>query len=198
MKEVVIIDTRCANIASVQHAFERLGCRVYLTQTTKDIQQAERIVFPGVGHAAYAMRTLREVGIVSILPTLQQPLLGICLGMQILAKNTDEGPTETLGVLAETVRPLPRTKRSPHMGWDQVFYQENATPLFEGIKNGAYFYFVHSYALPICQSTVAWCDYGRHFSAVVKHNNFWGVQFHPEKSAENGRRMLSNFLELRT
>jgi imidazole glycerol-phosphate synthase subunit HisH len=195
--DAVIIDSGGANLASLQFAFERLGARTQVTSDAKTITTARRVVLPGVGAAADAMQRLRNSGIADLLPTLKQPVLGICLGMQLLFRRSEEGSTECLGVLPETVRRLQpaRGLPVPHMGWNQLDPLRD-DPILEGIARNDYVYFVHSYAVAASDMTLATSDYGTPLSAVVRKGNFWGAQFHPERSAGTGARLLANFLRL--
>ena len=197
MTEAVIIDSGGANLASLQFALERLGARTVVRSDSQAIAAAPRVLLPGVGSAADAMQRLRRSGLAELLPTLRQPVLGICLGMQLLFDRSAEGTTECLGVLAGTVRRLEAApgRPVPHMGWNQLT-DLRADPLLEGIERGEYFYFVHSYAVPASEATVAQVHYGESVSAVVRRGNFWGTQFHPERSASAGARLLANFLRL--
>lgn len=195
--DAVIIDSGGANLASLQYAFERLGARTHVTADAKTIATASRVVLPGVGAAADAMRRLRHSGVDTLLPTLTQPVLGICLGMQLLFSRSEEGSTACLGILPETVRrlrPAPGLP-VPHMGWNQLA-RVREDPILEGIAVNDYFYFVHSYAAPVSHLTLATTDYGIPVSAIVRRGNFWGAQFHPERSAATGARVLANFLRL--
>jgi len=195
--DTVIIDSGGANLASLQFAFERLGARTHVTTDAKAITTAARVVLPGVGAAADAMQRLRNSGIDTLLPTLTQPVLGICLGMQLLFDRSEEGSTQCLGILPETVRrlrPAPGLP-VPHMGWNQLSPVRD-DPILEGITPGDYVYFVHSYAAPLSDVTLATADYGIPVSAIVRKGNFWGAQFHPERSAGTGARLLANFLRL--
>lgn len=195
--DAVIIDSGGANLASLQYAFERLGARTHVTADAKTIATASRVVLPGVGAAADAMRRLRHSGVDTLLPTLTQPVLGICLGMQLLFSRSEEGSTACLGILPETVRrlrPAPGLP-VPHMGWNQLA-RVREDPILEGIAVNDYFYFVHSYAAPVSDLTLATTDYGIPVSAIVRRGNFWGAQFHPERSAATGARVLANFLRL--
>jgi imidazole glycerol-phosphate synthase subunit HisH len=195
--DAVIIDSGGANLASLQYAFERLGARTHVTADAKTITTASRVVLPGVGAAADAMRRLRHSGVDTVLPTLTQPVLGICLGMQLLFSRSEEGSTACLGILPETVRrlrPAPGLP-VPHMGWNQLATVRE-DPILEGIAVNDYFYFVHSYAAPVSELTLASTDYGIPVSAIVRRGNFWGAQFHPERSAATGARVLANFLRL--
>jgi imidazole glycerol-phosphate synthase subunit HisH len=195
--ETVIIDSGGANLASLQFAFERLGARTHVTTHADEIAAATRVILPGVGAAADAMQRLRNSGVAALLPRLTQPVLGICLGMQLLFQHSEEGSTDCLGILPETVRrlrPAPGLP-VPHMGWNQLAPVRD-DPLLEGIAPDEYVYFVHSYAAPVSSITLATADYGISVSAVVRKRNFWGTQFHPERSAATGARVLANFLEL--
>jgi imidazole glycerol-phosphate synthase subunit HisH len=196
MREAVIVDSG-ANLASLQYAFERLGARARVSQDPLTIASASHIVLPGVGAASDAMERLRRAGVVGPLTLLTQPVLGICLGMQLLFRNSEEGPTECLGLLADTVRRLEAApgRPVPHMGWNQLEGRRE-DPLLEGIPPREYVYFVHSYAAPVSQHTLASTDYGMPLSAVVRRGNFWGTQFHPERSGRAGARVLANFLRL--
>jgi glutamine amidotransferase len=195
--DAVIIDSGGANLASLQFAFERLGANTHVTTDAATITQAARVILPGVGAAADAMQRLRNSGIAELLPTLKQPVLGICLGMQLLFSRSEEGTTDCLGVMPETVRRLRPSPGLPvpHMGWNQLEPLRD-DPLLEGIARNDYVYFVHSYAVPVSAVTLATSDYGIPVSAVVRKGNFWGAQFHPERSARTGARLLANFLRL--
>ena len=195
--EVAIIDSGGANLASLQFAFERLGARTRVTSDASTITAAARVVLPGVGSAVDAMRRLRASGIAEVLANLRQPVLGICLGMQLLFERSAEGPTECLSLLPGDVRRLDAApgRPVPHMGWNQLT-RCREDPLLAGIAPGEYFYFVHSYAVPACEVTVAQVDYGQPLSGLVRRGNFWGAQFHPERSAAAGSRLLGNFLGL--
>ena len=192
----VIIDSGGANLASLQFAFERLGARTHVTADPQVIAAADRVILPGVGSAKDAMQRLRKSSLAAVLPTLTQPVLGICLGMQLLFRHSEEGSTDCLGILPDTVRRLePAPGRPvPHMGWNQIVAARQ-DPLLEGIANDEYVYFVHSYAVALSSLTLATAEYGIPVSAVVRQGNFWGTQFHPERSAETGARILANFLQ---
>jgi glutamine amidotransferase len=198
VSDVVIIDNGGANIASLRYALERLGASSHLTADPDELTGARRVILPGVGAAADAMARLRALGLVDLLPQLTQPVLGICLGMQLLFARSEEGEdTECLGIIDERVARFPDRAGHPvpHMGWNQLRLV-TPSPLFDGISDGDYVYFVHSYAAPIGPWTLAASDYGAEFSAAVRRGNFHGVQFHPERSAATGSRLLANFLEL--
>jgi glutamine amidotransferase len=195
--DAIIIDSGGANLASLQFAFERLGARTQVSTDAQAIKSAPRVILPGVGAAADAMRRLKASGVANLLPTLKQPVLGICLGMQLLFSRSEEGATECLDILPDTVRRLQPSPGLPvpHMGWNQLDPLRE-DPLMEGISPRDYVYFVHSYAAPVSALTLATTDYGTPVSAVVRKANYWGAQFHPERSAATGARLLANFLRL--
>jgi glutamine amidotransferase len=195
--DAVIIDSGGANLASLQFAFERLGAKTRVTANADEIIAAPRVVLPGVGSASDAMTRLRASGIASLLPSLTAPVLGICLGMQLLFEHSEEGDTQCLGILPDTVQRLkPGSGRPvPHMGWNQLAPLRD-DPLMDGIAANEYVYFVHSFAARVSDATLASTDYGIPLSAVVRRANFWGTQFHPERSATAGARLLANFLRL--
>ncbi|MFI3247020.1 MAG: imidazole glycerol phosphate synthase subunit HisH [Ferrimonas sp.] len=192
----VIIDTGCANFASVQYALTRLGHRAIISANPNIILNAERLILPGVGAAPAAMAHLAEKQLLPVLTQIQQPLLGICLGMQLLGEYSAEGQCALSGLLPQSVNRLAGEGLPlPHMGWNQLTVSDH--PLFHGIHNGDYVYFVHSYAMAIGADTLAQCHYGQAFSAAVGRNNLMGVQFHPERSGTVGAKLLNNFMELR-
>jgi glutamine amidotransferase len=195
--DAVIIDSGGANLASLQFAFERLGANTHVTADAAEIRSAPRVILPGVGSAADAMARLRNNRVADLLPSLTQPVLGICLGMQLLFERSEEGETECLGILPDSVRRLqPKDGRPvPHMGWNQLAPLRE-DPLLDGIAVNDYVYFVHSFAAPVSDMTLASADYGTTLSAIVRRGNFWGTQFHPERSAHVGARVLANFLKL--
>lgn len=195
--DAVIIDSGGANLASLQFAFERLGAKTQVTADAREIRSAPRVILPGVGSAGDAMARLRSNQVAELLPTLTQPVLGICLGMQLLFERSEEGNTECLGILPTSVRRLqPKDGQPvPHMGWNQLTLVRE-DPLLEGVMPNDYVYFVHSFAAPVSDVTLASADYGTTLSAVVRRSNFWGTQFHPERSAQVGARVLANFLKL--
>ena len=204
-QKLVIIDTGCANLASVRMAFERLGVQPQVSSKAVDIEQADKLILPGVGTAVAAMKNLNERGLVPLIRAAKQPLLGFCLGMQMLAQASEEsmstadqgcGEIDCLGIVPGKIRLMEvGNLRLPHMGWNQITHDETH-PLLKGIHSGSYFYFVHSYALEVTEATMATCDYGRPFTAIVGRDNFFGAQFHPERSGAAGARLLQNFLEL--
>lgn len=195
--ELAIVDSGGANLASLRYALERLGARSVVTSDPATIRAAARVILPGVGSAADAMRRLRERGLDAVLASLERPVLGICLGMQLLFERSEEGGVECLGILPGSVQRLtPAADRPvPHMGWNQL-HPLRADPLLAGIEPGAYVYFVHGYAAPVAAHTIASTDYGTELSAVVRRDNFRGTQFHPERSGRIGARVLANFLEV--
>ena len=195
--DAVIIDSGGANLASLQFAFERLGAKTRVSADPAQITSASRVILPGVGSAVDAMSRLRKSGVAALLPSLTQPVLGICLGMQLLFQRSEEGDTDCLGILPDQVKRLqPAQGRPvPHMGWNQLAPLRN-DPILEGISADDYVYFVHSFAAPVSDVTLASADYGIALSAIVRRGNFWGTQFHPERSAQTGARVLANFLRL--
>ena len=197
MSAVAIIDNGGGNVASVRYALERLGAEAVLTADPERIRAAPRVILPGVGAARDAMRRLADTGLDRLIPALTQPVLGICLGMQLLYASSTEGDTACLGILPGGAARLVAApgRAVPHMGWNQLV-PVRASPLLAGIVAGDYAYFVHSYALPPGPDTVATCDYGGAFTAIVSRGNFHGAQFHPERSAASGARLLANFLAL--
>jgi glutamine amidotransferase len=196
-REVVIIASGGANIASLRFALERLGANSKVSADPEQIRKATHVILPGVGAAANAMSRLRQSNLDTVIPSLQQPVLGICLGMQLLFDASEEGRANCLGIIpglasrfaAAAGRPV------PHMGWNTLSI-ERPSALLDGLCQGDYAYFVHSYALSTSAATIASCHYGNPFSACVQQRNFYGAQFHPERSAKVGARLLQNFLEL--
>ena len=195
--DVAVVDSGGANLASLQFALERLGARVHVSRDPAAIAAAPRVLLPGVGAAADAMRRLRETGLDRLIPQLTAPLLGLCLGLQLLFEHSAEGNTPCLGVLPGRIERLMAGPGMPvpHMGWNTL-QTRSADPLLTGLEPPAYAYFVHSYAAAVAGDTLASVDYGRPLAAVVRRANFCGVQFHPERSAALGARILQNFLSL--
>lgn len=192
---VALVDSGGANIGSVRYALQRLGVDAALTSDAIVIKAADRVILPGVGAASPAMARLREAGLVEVIRSLTQPVLGVCLGMQLLCKHSDEGDVDGLGLIDANVQRLagPDALRVPHMGWNRVEAMAS-NPLFANDAGNGWAYFVHSYAVPVCAATLAACDYGGPFSAAIGCGNFLGVQFHPERSAAFGMATLRNFL----
>jgi imidazole glycerol-phosphate synthase subunit HisH len=193
---VVIIDSGGANIASLQAALTRLDTESVVSTDHDVIRRAARVLLPGVGSAHDAMARLRMAGLDQLIPQLTQPLLGICLGMQILFEHSEEGPANCLGVIPGAISKLQSEpgRPVPHMGWNQMT-QVRPDPLLDGISSIDYVYFVHSFAAPTSVATVAITDYGTAFTAVARRDNFSGTQFHPERSGVVGARILANFLK---
>lgn len=189
---IVIIDYGAGNTKSVQFACNRLGFDPILTNSAEFIKAADKVIFPGVGHASNAMKILQESGLDVLIPTLKQPVLGICLGMQLLCHTTEEGTTNGLGVFDVDVKRFSDAVKVPQMGWNTI--SNLKTNLFTGLKNDAYMYLVHSYYAELCEDTIAQTNYGVTYSSALKKDNFYGVQFHPEKSSWEGETVLSNFL----
>ncbi|MDP1696220.1 MAG: imidazole glycerol phosphate synthase subunit HisH [Xanthomonadaceae bacterium] len=194
--KVAVVDSGGANIASVCFALQRLGVEAELTGDAAVIRSAERVILPGVGAAAPAMARLRELNLVQTLREIAAPLLGICLGMQLLFDVSDEGDTPCLGLLPGRVGLLPDAPgvRVPHMGWNTLEPVRDVS-LLDGIGNGAQAYFVHSYAAPVTDDCIAVCCHGQRFAAMVQRGHVAGAQFHPERSASTGARVLHNFIE---
>ena len=198
---IVVIDTGCANLSSVRMAIERLGVTAQVSKEAAVIRGADKLILPGVGTAKAAMHNLQERGLVELIREAKQPLLGFCLGMQMLAQASEEhmggeSDIDCLGIVPGKVKLMQvGDLRLPHMGWNQVEH-DGTHPLFNGIPSGSYFYFVHSYALEVTAATLATCNYGGPFTAVVGKDNFFGAQFHPERSGKAGARLIQNFLEL--
>ena len=195
--QLAIIDSGGANIASLQLAVERLGVPADLTTDPARLHSASHVILPGVGAAADCMSRLQTAGLVDTIRGLRQPLLGICVGMQLLFESSEEGDVTCLGMLPGRVRRLPNRGDLPvpHMGWNQLEFN-TGSPLLNDINVGDYVYFVHSYAAPLTAATLATTNYGESFSAVVQQNNVYGAQFHPERSAQVGAQLLRNFLQL--
>ncbi len=195
--EVVVIDNGGANLASLRYALDRLGARSLVSADPATVAAAPRVLLPGVGAAADGMARLRAAGLIDCIQNLHQPLLGICLGMQLLYTHSEEGDTAGLGLLPGSVRRMPSAQGQPvpHMGWNTC-QQLRENPLLAGLQEDEHFYFAHSYAAPVAEHTAAATTYGPLISAVVQRENFHGVQFHPERSAGAGARVLQNFLDL--
>ncbi|MEQ5754734.1 MULTISPECIES: imidazole glycerol phosphate synthase subunit HisH [unclassified Providencia] len=195
---VVILDTGCANLASVAYAVKRLGYNPVVSRDTNTILQADKVFLPGVGTASSAMEKLTERELVPLIKALTQPVLGICLGMQLLGSFSEEGQSTVplLGLIDSPVQKMDANGLPvPHSGWNQVKALAG-NPLFRDIPDNAYFYFVHSYSMPISSNTIAQTQYGNPFSSAVNCDNFYGVQFHPERSGAAGSRLIQNFLEM--
>lgn len=192
---IAIIDYGAGNIASVCNALNRLGVNATITKNPEIIELASHVIFPGVGAAGPAMKALQQSGIAQLIPELKQPVLGICLGMQLLCESTEEQNTKGLGVFSTAVELFEPKDIVPHMGWNTITIDENSK-LLKSLNLNDNVYFVHSYCAEISKQTTAVCDYITPFSAVLEYNNFFGVQFHPEKSGGVGATVLKNFLKL--
>ena len=194
---VVILDTGCANLHSVTSAIQRHGYQPVVSREPDVVLRADKLLLPGVGTAQAAMQEMMTRELVPLIKACTQPVLGICLGMQLLGSRSDESNgVEMLGIIDQPVLKMTDVGLPlPHMGWNRV-YPKAGDRLFRGIDEGAYFYFVHSYAMPVCEYTLAQTHYGEAFTAAVQKDNFWGVQFHPERSGAAGAQLLKNFLEM--
>ena len=191
---IAILKYNAGNITSVKNAVERLGFECIVTDIPADIRNAEKVIFPGVGEAGSAMAYLKEKNLDILLKELEQPVLGICLGLQLMCRFSEEGNTECLGIFDTVVKKFPPTDLVPHMGWNNL--SESNNKLFYGSPDGTDFYFVHSYYAELCSETTARCDYIVPFSAAMQKGNFYATQFHPEKSADAGENVLRIFLSL--
>ena len=191
---IAIIDYNVGNVKSLQFALERLGVKSILTNDYGLIKKSEKVIFPGQGAASTAMDKLKEVGLDKLIPNLKQPVLGICLGMQLLCENTEEGDVDVLGIIKCKVIKFSDKLKVPQMGWNKV--KKLRTRLFNKISEGDYMYLVHSYFVPTINETIGQSEYGLTYSVAVQKENFFGVQFHPEKSSSAGSQLLKNFLEL--
>lgn len=192
--EVAIIDYGAGNIKSLQFALERLGVTGHLTADPEQIKNADKVIFPGQGAAQSAMVKLKSHGLDVIIPQLKQPVLGICLGMQLLCDYTEEGGVNGLGIIQGKVRRFSDQVKVPQMGWNTI--SKTQTALFQGIKDHEFMYLVHSYFVPLLPETIAVSTYNQAYSVALQKDNFYGVQFHPEKSSKAGQQLLKNFLNL--
>lgn len=194
---IAIIDYGCGNLLSVENALKRLGCDYVLTADPKVILSADKVILPGVGNAAEAMANLRAKGLEPVIKSLRKPVLGICVGMQIMCRDSEEGDVKCLGIFDAHVKRFAPSDdaKVPHMGWNTI--GNNDSKLLKGIKGGTFVYFVHSYYPGLCSDTISTCRHGDcMFSAALKYENFYGTQFHPEKSGEAGEAILRNFVNL--
>ena len=192
--KLVIIDYGAGNTKSVQFAFKRLGCDAVLSNNKDEIMCADKIIFPGVGEASSAMNKLRLNELDTIIPDLKQPVLGICLGMQLLCNRSEEGNTKGLGIFDVNVKRFTPEMKVPQIGWNSI--NNLKLNLFHNIKDDEYMYFVHSFYAELCNETISETNYGLTYSSALHRKNFYGVQFHPEKSSKAGEQLLSNFLDL--
>ena len=193
-QNVIIIDYGAGNIQSIQFALQRLGFEGILSNDRDQILKADKVIFPGVGQAQNAMSQLIKSGLHEIIPTLTMPVLGICLGMQLLCKSSEEGNTTGLGVFDVDVLKFNNSVKVPQMGWNSIYNLKNQ--LFHAVSNNEYMYLIHSFYAPLCAQTVATTYYQTEYSSALQHNNFFGTQFHPEKSGKVGEQILNNFLKI--
>lgn len=192
---IAILNYGAGNIKSIQFALKRLGYEGVLSDNENEIRSADYVIFPGVGEASSAMAKLRESGLDTVIPTLTQPVLGICLGMQLMCTISEEGNTEGLGIFDVDVLKFSSAKKVPQIGWNTI---ENLKGnLFKNISEAQHIYMVHSYYAPLCKETIATTEYGMDYSAALQKDNFYGVQFHPEKSSKVGEQLLKNFINLK-
>lgn len=192
--KIVIIDYGAGNIQSIKFALERLGYTGILSSDAEEIRSADKVIFPGVGEASSTMKKLKSTGLDKVIPQLKQPVLGICLGMQLMCNRSEEGDTEGLGIFDVDVIHFEKNLKVPHIAWNRI--KELKSDIFEGISENEFVYLVHSFYAPVCSETIAKCDYGVNYSSALQRGNFYGVQFHPEKSSEAGEKILENFLKL--
>ena len=192
--KLVIIDYGAGNIKSIQFAFKRLGYDAILSNNPEEIKAADKVIFPGVGEASSAMGMLKASGLDVLIPTLKQPVLGICLGMQLMCKSSEEGNTEGLGIFDVAVKRFDNSVKVPQMGWNTI--TDLKSDLFKDVKNQEFMYSVHSFYAENCKESIATTTYSIDFASALQHNNFYGVQFHPEKSSTAGEQILKNFIEL--
>ena len=196
--KVVVINYNAGNIQSVRFALNRLGIEPIVSDNIIEINSADKIIFPGVGEASSAMNYLKDKKLDITIQHLKQPVLGICLGMQLLCKHSEEGNTDCIGIFDASIKKFQFENNSelkvPQIGWNKIFNLKSE--LFNGIKEKDYMYFVHGYYANLCSDTIAVTDYGINYSSALNKNNFYGAQFHPEKSADDGQKLLENFIKL--
>ncbi|MGZ9736226.1 imidazole glycerol phosphate synthase subunit HisH [Flavobacterium sp. GNP002] len=193
--KIVIINYGAGNIQSIMFAIERLGFKAVLSNNPDEIKAADKVIFPGVGEASSAMKMLLESGLETLIPTLKQPVLGICLGMQLMCNKSEEGNTKGLGIFDADVVKFTSKVKVPQMGWNTIYNLKS--DLFKGISENEYMYLVHSFYAPLCVETIATTNYELEYSSALENNNFYGTQFHPEKSGDIGEQILANFLKLK-
>ncbi|SHM70201.1 imidazole glycerol phosphate synthase subunit HisH [Flavobacterium xinjiangense] len=192
--KIVIINYGAGNIQSIMFAIERLGFKAILSNNPDEIKAADKVIFPGVGEASSAMKMLLESGLETLIPTLKQPVLGICLGMQLMCNKSEEGNTKGLGIFdVDVIKFTPKVK-VPQMGWNQIYNLKS--PLFNGINENEYMYLVHSFYAPSCPEAIATTNYEVEYASALQKGNFFGTQFHPEKSGDIGEQILANFFKL--
>lgn len=192
--KIVIINYGAGNIQSIKFAIQRLGYEAVLTDNAEEIRMADKVIFPGVGEASSAMKMLMESGLDTLIPKLKQPVLGICLGMQLMCNFSEEGNTKGLGIFDVDVIKFTSKVKVPQMGWNQIYNLKS--DLFKGIAENDYMYLVHSFYAPLCAETIATTNYELEYSSALENENFYGTQFHPEKSGDVGEQILKNFLNL--
>jgi imidazole glycerol-phosphate synthase subunit HisH len=192
--KIVIINYGAGNIQSIMFAIERLGYKAVLSNNPDEIKAADKVIFPGVGEASYAMKMLQESGLDTLIPTLKQPVFGICLGMQLMCNYSEEGDTKGLGIFDVDVVKFSSKVKVPQMGWNNIYNLKS--DLFKGIAENEYMYLVHSFYAPICTETIATTNYELEYSSALENDNFYGTQFHPEKSGDIGEQILANFINL--
>ena len=194
---IAIVDYDTGNLCSVWNALERIGAKYVITDNAEVIKNADKVLLPGVGEASSAMKKLHERGLCEVIKNLTQPVLGICIGMQLMCRSSEEGNTECLGIFDTEVKRFYADKKAgvkvPHMGWNEI--HNIKTPLLDSIKEGVFLYFVHSFAPQMCDEAIATSENGMHFAAALNKGNFYGTQFHPEKSGSIGELILKNFIE---
>lgn len=194
--KIVIIDYGAGNIQSIKFALLRLGYEGVLSSNASEIVTADKVIFPGVGEASSAMKKLKASGLDTLIPKLTQPVLGICLGMQLMCKHSEEGNTHGLGIFDVNAVRFNKGLKVPQIGWNQI--TDLKSPIFGAIREKEYVYLVHSFYVPVCEETISKCEYGVEYSSALQKNNFYGLQFHPEKSSDTGENILKNFLNLET
>ena len=192
--KLVIINYGAGNIKSIQFAFKRLGIEAVLSNNIDEIKAADKVIFPGVGEASSAMEMLQKSGLDKIIPTLKQPVLGICLGMQLMCNSSEEGNTKGLGIFNVDVKKFSKNVKVPQMGWNVI--SDLKSDLFTGIKDKEFMYLVHSFYAEDCAESIATTDYEIEYASALQKDNFYGVQFHPEKSGVEGSKILKNFINL--
>ncbi len=192
--KIAIVNYGAGNIKSIQFAFQRLGYEAVLTDNAAEIINSDKVIFPGVGEASSAMLKLKQTGLEKLIPQLTQPVLGICLGMQLMCNHTEEGDTKGLGIFNADVKRFSNKVKVPQMGWNTITNLKS--DLFKGIREEEYMYLVHSYYAEDCEEAIATSDYQLKYASALENDNFFGVQFHPEKSSNAGEKLLKNFLEL--
>ena len=192
--KIVIINYGAGNIQSIMFAIERLGFKAVLSNNPEEIKSADKVIFPGVGEASSAMKKLKESGLDSLIPTLKQPVLGICLGMQLMCKSSEEGNTKGLGIFDVDVIKFTSKVKVPQMGWNQIY--DLKSDLFKGISENEFMYLVHSFYAPNCAEAIATTNYELEYASALQKDNFYGTQFHPEKSGAVGEKILREFLKI--